>query len=140
MQQKSKSRKAKVTYTDIVLAYLVGGMDNVPGLLEDHTSPVNTLDRALAEIDARDPSRDISDLRAFRDTLADARSGTRGAKPLAAAGSKVYSVQRVGEGDTFIILPVSVLGANKGAGVRVYADGSGSSARLIVTLAEETLH
>ena len=126
------TRKTRVTFTDVSMAYLLGGVSQVSNLLADHSDPVGTLDKAINAIATGDASRDISDLQNLRNTFASAKgTGTRGAKGLGSSGSKVYSAQQVGEGDLFIRLPVSLLVDGKGAGVKVTVDGD----RLVVTRA-----
>ena len=126
------SRKTRVTYTDVSMAYLLGGVAQVGKLLADHSDPVGTLDKAINAISAGDASRDISDLERLRDKFSASRgTGSRGAKSLGDSGRKVYSAQQVGEGDLFIRLPVSLLVNAKGAGVKVEVDGD----RLVVTRA-----
>lgn len=127
----ANTRKTKITYQNLAVAYLVNGVDSVAAMLTDHTAPVATLDRTLEHLGTQGAS-DLADLRALRDRIASSRStGQRGAKSLADAGEKFYSVQQVGEGDLFIRLPVSLLVDRKGAQVRVAWDADGS--RLVVS-------
>jgi len=130
-------RKTRVTYTDVSMAYLLGGVTQVGNLLADHTDPVGTLDKAINAITAGDPQRDIEDLHDLRDTFASARGegAGRGRSRLEQGSTRVYSAQQVKDGDLFIRLPVSLLVGNKGAGVRVMAVGEGDEATLVVTRA-----
>jgi molybdopterin biosynthesis enzyme len=113
------NRKTRVTFHNITMAYLMGGVSSVKPLLADHSSPLATLDKTIEWISENDSSRDTSDLQALRDSLSASSGGGRGAKPLSSLGAKDYSVQQVGEGDLFIRLPVSCLGVQKGERVRV---------------------
>lgn len=126
------TRKPRVTYTDVSMAYLLGGVSQVSNLLADHGDPVGTLDKAINAISTGDASRDISDLQDLRDTFARAKASSDGrGRTQLQSGSRVYKAQQVGEGELFIRLPVSLLVDGKGAGVKVTVDGD----RLVVTRA-----
>lgn len=116
----SSNRKARITWQNISMAYLMGGVPAVKPLLQDHSSPAATLDKVIEFLGENDSARDTADLQSLRDSLSASNGGTRGARPLASVGAKDYSVQQVGEnGDVFIRLPVSCLGVQKGQRVRV---------------------
>lgn len=124
----NSNRKAKVTANDVVMAYMLEGIDVVSRSLVDHTNPVKCLDDAMEKIVSRNASADVSQLHALREQFANkSTNGRRGASPLRVGTSKVYSTQQVGaEGDLFIRLPVSLLVSRKGAQVEVLANDDGT--------------
>lgn len=124
----NNNRKAKVTANDIVMAYMLEGIDSVSRSLVGHTNPTKCLDDAMDKMLQRNANVDVSELRGLRDKFASSRTnGRRGAAPLAVGSSKVYSTQKVGDsGDLFIRLPVSLLVDRKGAQVEVEALDDGT--------------
>ena len=119
----NNNRKAKVTANDIVMAYMLEGIDAVSRSLIDHTNPVKCLDDAMDKILSRNGSADVQPLKVLREKFASGKTtGRRGAVGLKPGTVKTYSVQKVGEaGDLFIRLPVSLLADRKGALVEVEA-------------------
>ena len=128
MAKTSNTRKPRVTYNDVLVTYMLQGVDAVSRQLIDHTNPVKCLDDAMEKIREGDATRDLSDLEDLRERFAAGRTnGRRGASPLVVGGSKTYSTQQVGEaGDLFIRLPVSLLVSAKGEGVEVIANDDGT--------------
>ena len=114
------ARKVRVTSQQVAFLMLTEGAEGVRSL---HAKPGHeiapaTFDGAVdllsSQLDAR------TALEALRgDLLGDSEPGERG-RPAAKVGeSRAYKVQQVGDGDPFIRLPVSLLGAVKGGSVTV---------------------
>lgn len=113
-------RKPRITYNDIITAYLTSGLASVSTLLVSHTNPIESLNRAIDTIKEHDAERDLGDLEDIRDRFVHAKAkSTRGAKSIVELGSKVYKAQQVKD-DIFIRLPVSAFkNIKKGDKVRV---------------------
>ena len=128
MTNQSNTRKARVTSNDIVMAYMLEGINAVSKSLVDHTNPTKCLDDAMDKMLQRNANVDVSELRNLRDKFAsNSTNGRRGAAPLVVGSSKVYSTQKVGDaGDLFIRLPVSLLVDRKGAQIEVEALDDGT--------------
>ena len=128
MSNQNNTRKARVTANDIVMAYMLEGIDSVSRSLVDHTNPTKCLDDAMDKMLQRNASVDVSPLQQLREKFANkSTNGRRGAAPLVAGSKKTYSTQKVGDaGDLFIRLPVSLLVDRKGAQVEVTANDDGT--------------
>lgn len=128
MSNQNNTRKARVTSNDIVMAYMLEGINSVSRSLVDHTNPTKCLDDAMDKILRKNANVDVSELRLLREKFAaKTTNGRRGAAPLVAGSKKIYSTQKVGaEGDLFIRLPVSLLVDRKGAQVEVTANDDGT--------------
>lgn len=113
-------RKVRVTAQDVALTMCLEGAGAV---LRKHTQPgfeiaPKTFDDAVAALSTQPEAQ--SGLLALRAQLiGDDEPGERG-RPAARVGeARTYKAQQVGDGDAFVRLPVSLLGAAKGQGVRV---------------------
>ena len=114
------ARKVRVTAQSVAFTMLMEGATGVRNL---HSKPGHeiapaTFDSAV-DLLASDTEKQ-SQLAALREELIGSdEPGERG-RPAAKVGeSRTYKAQRVGDGDAFIRLPVSLLNAGKGEGVRV---------------------
>ena len=67
MTNTNNTRKAKVTANDIVMAYMLEGIDVVSRSLIDHTNPVKCLDDAMDKILGKNASHDVQPLRDLRE-------------------------------------------------------------------------
>ena len=119
-------RKVRVTSQQVAFLALTDGAGAVAKL---HNTPGSeiapaTFDAALDLLAGQPVAREA--LEALRPELfGDSTPGERG-RPAARVGeSRPYKVQQVGDGDTFIRLPVALLGVQKGATVTVqFLDGA----------------
>jgi hypothetical protein len=114
------ARKVRVTAQHVAFLALTEGTDAVSAL---HAKPgceiaPATFDAAVGLLAAQpETAAALSGMRA--DLFGDDAPGERG-RPAAKVGeSRTYKVQQVNDGDPFIRLPVSLLGAVKGGSVTV---------------------
>jgi hypothetical protein len=70
MSNQSNTRKARVTSNDIVMAYMLEGIDSVSRSLVDHTNPTKCLDDAMDKMLQRNASVDVSQLQQLREKFA----------------------------------------------------------------------
>jgi hypothetical protein len=124
------ARKVRVTAQSVAFLALTEGTDAVAAL---HAKPgceiaPATFDAAV-DLLASQPETAAA-LSAMRsDLFGDDAPGERG-RPAAKLGdSRAYKVQQVGDGDPFIRLPVSLLGAVKGGSVTVTFGRDGITVR-----------
>ena len=115
----------RVTYQTVALAFIAQGLEAAKAQLSapQCAKPHDVATKAcvqLASMGAPAP-----ELEALARSLAPANAGNgRGALSLASAGSKQYRAQQVGEdGDVWIRVPVSALGARKGDAITVTVEG-----------------
>lgn len=118
-------RKVRITSQQVAFLMLTEGADAVRSLhaKPGHEIAAATFDGAVDLLSSQPQHRES--LEALRtELLGDSEPGERG-RPAAKVGeSRVYKAQQVGDGDPFIRLPVSLLRAAKGEGVRVtFGDG-----------------
>lgn len=116
---------ARVTYQTVALAFLTQGIDAVKAQLNapQCARPYDVALKASVQLASMgSPAQELDALlRAMAPTNA---SNGRGAASLESAGSKVYKAQQVGEdGDVWIRVPVSALGAIKGDRLLVTLSG-----------------
>ena len=123
-------RKVRVTAQNVAFLALTEGVQSVAAL---HAKPgceiaPATFDAAV-DLLASQPETAAA-LSAMRgELLGDDTPGERG-RPAAKVGdSRTYKVQQVGDGDAFIRLPVSLLGAVKGGSVTVTFGRDGITVR-----------
>lgn len=113
-------RKVRVTSQQVAFLMLTEGANGVRNLhaKPGHEIAAATFDGALDLLSSQTEAR--SSLLSLRDELiGDSEPGERG-RPAAKVGeSRSYKVQQVNDGDPFIRLPVSLLGAVKGGSVTV---------------------
>ena len=114
------ARKVRVTAQTVAFLALTEGADAVAAL---HAKPgceiaPATFDAAV-DLLASQPETAAALVGMRADLFGDDAPGERG-RPAAKLGdSRAYKVQQVGDGDPFIRLPVSLLGAVKGGSVTV---------------------
>lgn len=119
-QNTAPARKVRVTAQQVAFLALTEGTDAVSAL---HSKPgceiaPATFDAAVNLLASQpETAAALAGMRA--DLFGDDAPGERG-RPAAKVGeSRTYKVQQVGDGDAFIRLPVSLLRAAKGDGVKV---------------------
>jgi hypothetical protein len=114
------ARKVRITSQQVAFMMLTEGANAVRSLhaKPGHEIAAATFDGAVDLLSSQPEAR--SALEALRgELLGDSAPGERG-RPAAKVGdSRSYKVQQVGDGDPFIRLPVSLLGAVKGGSVTV---------------------
>lgn len=119
-QNTNPVRKVRITSQQVAFLMLTEGADAVRSLhaKPGHEIAAATFDGAVDLLSSQTEAR--SALEALRsELLGDSEPGERG-RPAAKVGeSRSYKVQQVGDGDPFIRLPVSLLGAVKGGVVTV---------------------
>lgn len=113
-------RKVRITSQQVAFLMLTEGAKAVSALhaKPGHEIAAATFDGAVDLLASQPETR--AALEALRsELLGDSEPGERG-RPAAKVGeSRSYKVQQVGDGDPFIRLPVSLLGAVKGGTVTV---------------------
>lgn len=115
----------RVTYQTVALAFLSQGVDAARAQLDapQCARPHDVALKACVQLSAMG-STSHAELDALAREFAPATSGLgRGAISLANAGSKVYKAQQVGDGDVWIRVPVSALGADRGDKLEVTFQG-----------------
>lgn len=119
-QNNVPARKVRVTSQQVAFLMLTEGPAGVQRLhsTPGHEIAAATFDGAVDLLASQPQHRE--GLEALRSQLlGDSEPGERG-RPAAKVGdSRSYKVQQVGDGDPFIRLPVSLLGAAKGGTVTV---------------------
>lgn len=119
------ARKAPVTHKDLMIAYLIEGIDGINPLLADHSDAVAVLDRMIGNLEGKGQNTDeLSSLRAFYQEIADS-PGSPGRKQVRIGDTREYTVQQVGnEGDLFMRVPLGTLGSVRGEKVlAAFEDG-----------------
>lgn len=119
-QNVNAARKVRVTSQKVAFTLAMEGVDGVRKLhsTPGHEIAAATFDGAIDLLQTQPQLREtLEGLRS--ELLGDSEPGERG-RPAAKVGeSRSYKVQQVGDGDPFIRLPVSLLGAAKGGTVTV---------------------
>lgn len=112
------------------MSYLMNGISALDGFLVDHTDPVGVLTKVKATLESNGKDTDEID-DAIELWTARKQPGQKGRKAVQIGESRSYSAQMIGEdGDVFVRLPVSLLGAVKGNKVSAkFEDG-----KIVVTL------
>ena len=125
-QNVNNTRKVRITSQQIALLTLTDGAQAV---VELHNKPgcaiaVATFDGALEHLDSQPEHR--AALAGIREDLFGSDGPGERGRPAAKVGeSRRYRVQQVNDGDTFIRLPVALLGGRKGQEVTVsFGDGT----------------
>lgn len=107
-------RKAPVTHKDLMISYLIDGVDGINPLLADHSDAVSVLERMIWTLDQK--KQDASELRslqAFYESLQDV--GSPGRRPVKVGDSREYTVQQSGDdGECFMRVPLGTLKVKRG--------------------------
>lgn len=115
---------SRVTYQTVALAFLTQGIDAARAQLEapQCAKPHDVALKACVQL--ANMGSPAHELEALARQFTPAGGTGRGAMSLANAGSKVYKAQQVGDdGDVWIRVPVSALGAAKGDRLEVSFKG-----------------
>lgn len=109
----NNDRKSRVTGKDVAFLMLTDGISAVAAKhAKDGIAPA-TADNAIDLLGARPDL--AATLQAWRDSTFQASDGARGRPAVKVGESRAYRAQQVGDdGDVFIRLPLSLLGAKKG--------------------------
>lgn len=111
-QNVAPARKSRVTSKDVAILLMTDGMQAVRDLHAENGIAPGTIDSAIELLKGKPDL--ASALQGFRDATFKPSEGQRGRPGVTIGGTRAYKAQQVGEnGDRFIRLPVSLLGAVK---------------------------
>lgn len=111
---------SRITYQTVSLAFLTQGIEAAKAQLTAPNcgKPFDVATKACVNLASM--GADVRELESLASKLRPVAGNGRGALSLADAGSKKYKAQQVGEdGDVWIRVPVSALGAVKGDDILV---------------------
>jgi hypothetical protein len=123
--KKASSKRSIVSFKDLQIAYLLDGIGGVEKLVAGRKNAGSILKRALKEMS--DQGRNVDTLQAY----VNERYGSSGrgrAMPNVGEERK-YKAQQIGDGGTFLRLPLTPIGVKKGGVVKVRFEAD----RVIVT-------
>ena len=123
--KKSSNKRSIVSFKDLQIAYLLDGIGGVEKLVAGRKNAGAILKRVLKEMS--DQGRNVETLQAY----VSERYGTSGrgrAMPNVGEERK-YKAQQIGDGGTFLRLPLTPIGVKKGGVVKVRFEAD----RVIVT-------
>lgn len=123
--KKASSKRSIVSFKDLQIAYLLDGIGGVEKLVAGRKNAGSILKRALKEM--ADQGRNVETLQAY----VNERYGSSGrgrAMPNVGEERK-YKAQQIGDGGTFLRLPLTPIGVKKGGVVKVRFEAD----RVIVT-------
>ena len=123
--KKASSKRSIVSFKDLQIAYLLDGIGGVEKLVAGRKNAGSILKRALKEMG--DQGRNVETLQAY----VNERYGSSGrgrAMPNVGEERK-YKAQQIGDGGTFLRLPLTPIGVKKGGVVKVRFEAD----RVIVT-------
>ncbi len=123
--KKNSSKRSIVSFKDLQIAYLLDGISGVEKLVAGKKNAGSILKRALKEMGGQ--GRNVETLQKY----VDERYGSSGrgrAMPNVGEERK-YKAQQIGDGGTFLRLPLTPIGVKKGGVVKVRFE----SDRVVVT-------
>jgi hypothetical protein len=123
--KKASSKRSIVSFKDLQIAYLLDGIGGVEKLVAGRKNAGSILKRALKEMS--DQGRSVETLQSY----VNERYGSSGrgrAMPNVGEERK-YKAQQIGDGGTFLRLPLTPIGVKKGGVVKVRFEAD----RVIVT-------
>ncbi len=123
--KKASSKRSIVSFKDLQIAYLLDGIGGVEKLVAGRKNAGSILKRALKEM--AEQGRNVETLQAY----VNERYGSSGrgrAMPNIGEERK-YKAQQIGDGGTFLRLPLTPIGVKKGGVVKVRFEAD----RVIVT-------
>jgi hypothetical protein len=107
-----KTKNEKTTYKDVIIMFLAEGLSLVEKNVEMGKVSVSAVRKAAADLQGQFPERaDL--LQAFAEKVQPVSLG-RGRTPAKIGDERDYKAQKIGEGEPFLRLPLSVLGVKKG--------------------------
>jgi hypothetical protein len=124
-KKKASSKRSIVSFKDLQIAYLLDGIGGVEKLIDGRKNAGSILKRALKEM--AEQGRNVETLQAY----VNERFGSSGrgrAMPNVGEERK-YKAQQIGDGGTFLRLPLTPIGVPKGGTVKVRFEAD----RVIVT-------
>lgn len=113
MDSKKKVR-ATVSFKDIQIAYLMGGINSVTALVQNKKNIGQSLRRAERELKAAGTKTE-----ALVQFIATIGTGTRGRSVPSMGQERIYRAQKLQSGGVFLRLPLSPLGTDKCGKVKV---------------------
>jgi hypothetical protein len=124
--KKSQSKqRGIVSFKDLQIAYLLDGIAGVEKLVAGKKNPGPILKRALDELKAQ--GRNVETLESY---IASRHASTGRGRSMPGVGEeRRYKAQQVGDGGTFLRLPLTPIGVKKGGVVKVRFEAD----RVIVT-------
>jgi hypothetical protein len=112
----------RISNKDLQVAFLVNGIEGVQAMTADNVPAKATLQAAIDSLE--NLGQEVAPLVAFMDTLHPAGDGSRGRSAPEVGDTRTYKAQVVKDGEAFLRLPLSTLGALKGENITVaFADG-----------------
>jgi hypothetical protein len=124
-KKSSANKRSIVSFKDLQIAYLLDGIGGVEKLVAGRKSAGSILKRVLKEMS--DQGRNVETLQAYIDERYGS-SGRGRAMPHIGEERK-YKAQQIGDGGTFLRLPLTPIGVKKGGVVKVRFEAD----RVIVT-------
>lgn len=111
-------RKRPVTWKDLVIKYMLSGIDAVRSVLDESGDPVGSLDKMIEEIGTDQDTQELADL---RDHYASLHAiGQPGRQPVKVGDVREYNVQQAGEdGDLFVRIPLNMFSVQRAQKVAV---------------------
>jgi len=125
MASKKNTKRSIVSFKDLQIAYLLDGLSGVEKLVAGKKNAGTILKRALKEMTGQ--GRNVETLQRY----VDERYGSSGrgrAMPNVGEERK-YKAQQIGDGGTFLRLPLTPIGVKKGGVVKVRFEAD----RVVVT-------
>ena len=115
MTKKIARKRKLVSFKDIQIAYLIGGIEGVEKLVDGKKNAGTLLRRAVKELKGAGKPTEALD-----HYIADRHGpGTRGRAVPVSGQERLYKAQKIHAGGPFLRLPLAPLGTNKGGFVRV---------------------
>lgn len=107
-------RKRPVTWKDLMIKYMLKGVDGITPDLNESGDPVGALNKMIEEM--ADGEQDTGELAKLRDFYAELHSvGQPGRQPVKIGDDREYNVQQAGEdGDLFVRIPLNPFGVQRG--------------------------
>lgn len=125
MASKKATKRAIVSFKDVQIAYLLDGISGVEKLVGTRKNAGIILKRALKELKGQ--GRNVETLESYVNER-HGNSGRGRAMPSVGEERK-YRAQQIGDGGTFLRLPLTPIGVKKGGVVKVRFEAD----RIIVT-------
>lgn len=115
-------RKKPVTWKDLIIKYMLNGLDAVRSVLDESGDPVGALEKMIEEMGTG--GQDTQELADLRDHYASLHAiGQPGRQPVKVGDVREYNVQQAGEeGDLFVRIPLNPFGVQRGMKVSVAFD------------------
>ncbi|MBM4281262.1 MAG: hypothetical protein FJ137_11070 [Deltaproteobacteria bacterium] len=123
--KKSPQKRSIVSFKDLQIAYLLDGIGGVEKLVAGRKNAGSILKRALKEM--TEQGRNVETLQAY---VAERYGSSGRGRAMPNVGEeRRYKAQQIGDGGTFLRLPLTPIGVKKGGVVKVRFEAD----RVIVT-------